>query len=70
MAEQVTTSQIDPALRPFLTQGLERAQQLFLTGPQPTFFPGQTYVTPSAQTQQALAQRGEPVGQIVQLLGR
>lgn len=57
MAEQVTTSQIDPALRPFLTQGLERAQQLFLTGPQPTFFPGQTYISPSAQTEQALAQQ-------------
>ena len=57
MAEQVTTSQIDPALRPFLTAGLERAQQLFLTGPQPTFFPGQTYVAPSAQTEQALAQQ-------------
>jgi len=56
MAEQVTTSQIDPALRPFLTQGLERARELFLTGPQPTFFPGQTYVSPSAQTEQALAQ--------------
>jgi hypothetical protein len=57
MAEQVTTSQIDPALRPFLTQGLERARELFLTGPQPTFFPGQTYVSPSAQTEQALAQQ-------------
>ena len=57
MAEQVTTSQIDPALRPFLTQGLERARELFLTGPQPTFFPGQTYVAPSAQTEQALAQQ-------------
>jgi hypothetical protein len=57
MAEQVTTSQIDPALRPFLTQGLERARELFLTGPQPTFFPGQTYVSPSAQTEQAIAQQ-------------
>jgi len=57
MAEQVTTSQIDPALRPFLTAGLERARELFLTGPQPTFFPGQTYVAPSAQTEQALAQQ-------------
>ena len=57
MAEQVTTSQIDPALRPFLTAGLERAKELFLTGPQPTFFPGQTYVAPSAQTEQALAQQ-------------
>ncbi len=57
MAEQVTTSQIDPALRPFLTQGLERARELFLTGPQPTFFPGQTYVSPSGQTELALAQQ-------------
>jgi hypothetical protein len=57
MAEQVTTSQIDPALRPFLTTGLERAQQLFLTGPQPTFFQGQTYVSPSEQTLAALQQR-------------
>jgi hypothetical protein len=56
MAEQVTTSQIDPALKPFLTTGLERAQQLFLTGPQPTFFPGQTYVSPSTQTEQAITQ--------------
>ena len=56
MAEQVTTSQIDPALRPFLTAGLERAQQLFLTGPQPTFFPGQTYVSPSTQTEQSITQ--------------
>jgi len=57
MAEQVTTSQIDPALRPFLTQGLERARELFLTGPQPTFFPGQTYVTPSEATTEAISQQ-------------
>jgi len=57
MAEQVTTSQIDPALRPFLTQGLERARELFLTGPQPTFFPGQTYVSPSEATTEAIAQQ-------------
>jgi hypothetical protein len=57
MAEEVTNSKIDPALRPFLIQGLERARDLFMTGPQPTFFPGQTYVSPSAQTQQALDQQ-------------
>ena len=57
MAEQVTTSQIDPALRPFLTQGLERARELFLTGPQPTFFPGQTYVSPSEATTEAISQQ-------------
>jgi hypothetical protein len=59
MAVQSTTqtSSIDPALLPFLTQGLERAQSLFLTGQQPTFFPGQTYVTPSAATTESIAQQ-------------
>jgi hypothetical protein len=42
---------------PYLTQGLERAQSLFLTGQQPEFFPGQTYVSPSAATTESLAQQ-------------
>lgn len=57
MATTTTTSQIDPALAPFLTKGLERAESLFLTGKQPSFFPGQTYVNPSAATKQSLAQQ-------------
>jgi hypothetical protein len=59
MAVQSTTStsSIDPALLPFLTQGLERAQSLFLTGQQPEFFPGQTYVSPSAATTESIAQQ-------------
>ena len=57
MAETVTTSSIDPALKPFLTEGLQRARSLFLTGQQPKFFEGQTYVSPSAQTTEALAQQ-------------
>jgi hypothetical protein len=59
MAVQSTTStsSVDPALLPFLTQGLERAQSLFLTGEQPTFFPGQTFVSPSAATQESIAQQ-------------
>jgi hypothetical protein len=59
MAVQSTTqtSSIDPALLPYLTQGLERAQSLFLTGQQPEFFPGQTYVTPSAATTESIAQQ-------------
>jgi hypothetical protein len=59
MAVQTSTqtSSIDPALLPFLTEGLERAQSLFLTGQQPTFFPGQTYVSPSAATTESLAQQ-------------
>jgi hypothetical protein len=57
MAETVTTSSIDPTLRPYLTEGLDRARSLFLTGAQPQFFQGQTYVSPSAQTMDALAQQ-------------
>ena len=52
-----TTSTIDPTLAPYLVTGLERAQNLFLTGAQPSYFPGQTYVSPSGQTQEALAQQ-------------
>jgi hypothetical protein len=52
-----STSSIDPALLPYLTQGLERAQSLFLTGQQPEFFPGQTYVSPSAATTESIAQQ-------------
>jgi len=50
-------SRIDPTLRPYLETGLKEAQKLFLTGPQPTFFPGQTYVSPSEQTLTALSQQ-------------
>ena len=60
MAEIVTTtgkSEIDPALLPYLTEGHERSKSLFLTGQQPTYFPGQTYVSPSSATTDALAQQ-------------
>jgi len=57
MATTTSTSSIDPALLPYLTQGLERAQSLFLTGEQPAFYPGQTYVSPSAATTEAVAEQ-------------
>jgi hypothetical protein len=57
MATTTQTSSVDPALLPYLTQGLQRAQSLFLTGAQPEFFPGQTYVSPSAATTESLAQQ-------------
>ena len=57
MAITTQTSQVDPALLPYLTTGLERAQSLFLTGTQPEFFPGQTYVSPSAATTEAVAEQ-------------
>lgn len=46
-------SQIDASIRPFLTEGLRQAQEIFLRQ-QPQYFPGQTYVSPSEQTLQAL----------------
>ena len=47
-------SRIDPALRPYLDVALRRAEQLFLGQPQPTLYPGQMFVGPSTQTEQAL----------------
>jgi hypothetical protein len=46
-------SSIDASIRPFLTEGLRQAQELFLRQ-QPQMFQGQTYVSPSEQTLQAL----------------
>jgi len=56
-ATSTSTSQIDPAILPYLQQGLQRAESLFLTGQQPQFFPGQTFVSPSAATTEAIAQQ-------------
>lgn len=47
-------SRIDPALRPYLELGLRRGEQLFFGGQQPQFYPGQTFVSPSQQTLDAL----------------
>jgi hypothetical protein len=46
-------SQIDATIRPFLTEGLRQAQEIFLRQ-QPQMFPGQTYVSPSEQTLQSI----------------
>jgi hypothetical protein len=54
-----TTSQVDPTIQPFLSYGLTEAQRLYQAGG-PQYYPGQTYVGPSATTQtglQALEQR-------------
>lgn len=47
------TTQIDPAIQPYLTYGLEQAKKQYLGGG-PQYYPGQTYVGPSAPTQTAL----------------
>jgi len=48
-----TTTSIDPAIKPYVTYGLDEAKRLY-ESQSPSFFPGQTYVSPSEQTQQAL----------------
>jgi hypothetical protein len=54
-----TTSNIDPTIQPYLSYGLKEAQSLYQAGG-PQYYGGQTYVSPSQQTQtglQALEQR-------------
>ena len=50
---QTTTQSVDPMVKPYVEYGLKEAQRLYQTET-PEYFPGQTYVGPSAQTQQAL----------------
>lgn len=66
-----TTTGIDPYLKPYVTYGLEEAKRLYETD-SPKFFPGQTYVSPSDATNQALqmaqqrATAGSPLVQAAQ----
>jgi len=48
-----TTQNIDPAILPYITYGLEEAKGLY-QGAGPTYYPGQTYVDQSAQTTEGL----------------
>jgi hypothetical protein len=71
-----TTTQIDPTIQPFLQYGLQQAQQLYQAGG-PQYYPGQTYVSPSAATQtglqalEARATQGNPLlGQAQTALGQ
>lgn len=72
MATVSTTSSIDPGILPYITTGLERAKTLFLGDQQPSMYPGQTYVSPSEETlnalqqQQTLAQQTSPTLQAAQ----
>ncbi len=51
--DSTTTTSIDPAIKPYVTYGLEEGKRLY-ESQTPSFFPGQTYVSPSEQTQKAL----------------
>jgi len=48
-----TTNELDPTVRPFVEYGLQEAKGLYQTDT-PSYFPGKTYVGPSAQTTSAL----------------
>lgn len=56
--------QIDPVMRPFINYGLQEATRLYQSPDIPQYFPGQTYIGPSQQTQAALqaAQQRAAVG--------
>ena len=51
----VTRTELDPAMRPFVQYGLEEATRLYQSPGNMQYYPGQTYVSPSQQTQAALA---------------
>ncbi len=66
-----TTTSIDPSIKPYVTYGLEEGKRLY-ESQAPSFFPGQTYVSPSEATQRALgfaeqrAMAGSPLTQAAQ----
>ena len=51
--KSTTTTGIDPMLKPYITYGLNEAQSLYQSD-SPNYYGGQTYVSPTQQTQSAL----------------
>ena len=62
-------SKIDAGIRPFLTEGLRQAQEIFLRQ-QPQMFPGQTFVSPSEQTLQSIQAQEDIARQASPILGQ
>jgi hypothetical protein len=52
-SKQTTQQQLDPTVRPYVEYGLSESKKLYQQ-PGPTYYPYQTYVSPSQQTQTAL----------------
>jgi hypothetical protein len=52
-SSSTTQNQLDPTVRPFVEYGLQEAKGLYQSDT-PQYYPYQTYVDPSQQTQQAL----------------
>ena len=51
----VTRTELDPIMRPYVDYGLQESTRLYQNPDIPQYYPGQTYVAPSQQTQAALA---------------
>ena len=66
--QQTTTSGIDPSMRPYVEKGLSEAQKLYETYT-PKYFEGQTYVSPSTQTESALKMAEANVGATTPVIG-
>jgi hypothetical protein len=68
---QTARAEIDPTLKPYVEYGLGEAKRLY-QGTTPSFFPGQTFVSPSEATTRALglaeqrALAGSPLTQAAQ----
>jgi hypothetical protein len=66
--QQVSRTELDPTLKPYVEFGLSEAQRLY-QGQQPQYYPGQTYVGPSGYTTEAMqaaadrARAGSPLTQ-------
>jgi len=66
--QQVSRTELDPTLKPYVEFGLSEAQRLYQGGP-PQYYPGQTYVGPSGYTTEAMqaaaerARAGSPLTQ-------
>lgn len=48
-----TTTQLDPTVRPYVAHGLSEARKLYESD-SPSYYPNQTFVSPSEQTESAL----------------
>lgn len=52
---QRVINELDPTMQPYVQYGLSEAQRLYQTPDIPSYYPGETFVSPSQQTQSALA---------------
>lgn len=65
-SRSTSVTEMDPAVRPYVTYGLGEAQRLY-EAEGPGYYPGQTYISPSESTQAALqaaqtrAMQGSPL---------